>query len=139
MSNELKTPIETYGQNGDQRRFTCASQTAIAQGTVLILSDPKTATASPDGATGINAKFAGIASMDKASNDNSTEVSAWENGLFTAVASQSILAGNFVATSGDGNKLMAASLAVAHSFSYIVGVAQENAVDEGSFVVRILN
>jgi hypothetical protein len=138
MTNELKTPIEIYGNNGDQRRYTCASNTAIVQGTVLKLTSPKTASASD----GVGQPFAGIASMDKSGSDNSTGVSAWENGLFDAVASMGITVGCEVITSGDGNKLAAASSvikAAGTTFAYVVGIAQESAVDGGNFAVRILN
>lgn len=129
MTNEAK-PIELYGtlEAGDQRRFTCASAVAISKGTILTLSDPRTAAAT----TSTNAIFAGIASMDKESNDNSTSISAWENGIFDIYASGAVNIGNAVMTAAgataSANKVIAVTTSA--SAGSIVGIALESGTDE---------
>ena len=85
MANEW-TKVELYGQNndGDPRRYTVASGVAISKGTLLIISDPRTASAHT---TASGAYMAGVAAMDKSATDPSTSISAWTNGVFEAKAS----------------------------------------------------
>ena len=95
MANEA-TKVELFGDHnsGDPVRYTCASGVAIAKGTLLKLSTPRTASISTiDGDV-----FAGIAAMAKASDDLSTSISAWTNGIFNIVASEAIVAGQKVYT-----------------------------------------
>jgi len=90
MANEW-TKVELYGANNDgtPRRFTIADGTAVSQGAVMALSDPRTVIA----AAADTYEFAGIASMDKEANDGSTSISCWTDGVFEAVASDAILLG----------------------------------------------
>jgi len=62
MANEA-TKVELYGQNNDgcPRRYTCAEDVTINKGTLLVLSDPRTAAAHES--TG--QYLAGIAAMEK--------------------------------------------------------------------------
>ena len=85
MANEA-TPVELYGQNnsGDKRRFTCASGAAIAKGTLLVMTDPRTAVA--HSAATSYGLFAGIAAMDKEASDGSTTISVYTNGKFDLLA-----------------------------------------------------
>jgi hypothetical protein len=77
--------VELYGANrdGDARRFTVASGTAITKGTVLQLTDPRTASAHSAEVQPI----AGIAAMDKDGSDYSTSITAWTNGIFEMAVS----------------------------------------------------
>jgi len=110
MTYEI-TKVELFGENrdGDQITYTCASGTAIPLGTLLTLSDPRTAAANvaSGGAT------AGVAAMQKSGTDFSTKVSVWINGIFEAYASGAISA---------GDEVQAAS--VAGSFTNCIGTLQ---------------
>lgn len=87
MANEwVKVELLGANRDGEPRRYTVASGTAIAKGTVLKLTDPRTAIA--DAATS-QAAVAGIAAEDKASDDFSTSISCWTQGIFEATASGS--------------------------------------------------
>ena len=78
--------VELYGQNnmGDIRRYTCASNVAITKGTLLILSDPRTAAAH---ATTAGGYMAGVAAAAKSATDLATTIPAWTNGVFEVTCS----------------------------------------------------
>lgn len=139
MVNEL-TVVELYGANndGDKRRYTCASGTAITKGTLLTLTDNRTAIAA-SGTSG--ALCAGIAAMDKANNDNSTSISAWTNGIFKAVASQAIVVGNplKVISNADNLNTVGSSATPLHSASgaAVIGYALETAGTGTTFEMRL--
>ena len=90
MANEW-TKVELYGQNndGDPRRYTCASGTAISKGTLLVLSDPRTVAAHAS----IGQYMGGVAAMDKSATDGSTSISAWTNGIFEGKSSGTMTIG----------------------------------------------
>ena len=96
MANEAVI-IELLGNGGDPVRYTCASGTKIAKGTILELTDPRTVAAN----NGVD-KVAGIAAHDKAADDYSTTISAYTNGIFdlTGAGGATITAGSMVRTSG---------------------------------------
>jgi len=71
--------IVDLGANGGQPiQFTCASGTAIAKGTLMALTDPRTAAA----ATADNDMFAGIAASEKSATDETTTIACYQEGLF---------------------------------------------------------
>lgn len=91
-------PVETPSPY-DTFRFACNSGVAIAKGTLLTLMDE-----SRVGATsGANQMIAGVAAMDKASNDNSTSISVWVRGRFEATASGALVLGQGFETAAQGN------------------------------------
>ena len=91
MTYEI-TKVELFGENrdGNPISYTCASGTAIALGTLLTISDPRTAAANvaSGGAT------AGIAAMQKSGTDFSTKVSVWIDGIFEGYASGAVTVGD---------------------------------------------
>jgi hypothetical protein len=137
MANEAKK-VELYGSNceGDVRRYTCADANAITKGTLLVLSDPRTASG---GATS-GAQFAGIAAVDKEASDGSTSIGCWTNGIFELTASGACAVGHKMILAG-GNKVQDADFgtaAVAASGATIVGTALETASDGEVINVRVL-
>lgn len=112
MANEA-IKVELYGSNydGTPRRYTVANGTAISKGTLLKLTDPRTAAAADATSTAVNICCAGIAAMDKEASDGSTSISAWTNGIFECVASGAIpvgaaitfITGNYVALAHNGS------------------------------------
>jgi len=138
MTNELRV-VELYGENsnGAQTRYLCASAASITKGTILMLSDPRTAATS----TGTGDVFAGIASMDKDGTDNSTSISAWNNGVFEAIASLAIVVGQKVKTAaGSLNQVMAFDEADGtSSYAIMVGTALETAADGETINIKVNN
>ena len=138
MANEV-TKVELFGDHnsGDPTRYTCASGVAIAKGSILQLADPRTASKS----TGTGDVFAGIAAMAKASDDFSTSISAWTNGIFEMLASGAIAVGQKVKTAEhatSGNQVMVCTDAdVQSSYAVIVGTALETAADAETINVRV--
>ena len=134
MSNEASV-IELLGHNssGDVMSFTCAAGTAITQGCLMILSDPRTIAKH---ATTIGGLFAGVASADKDASDTSTSLGVYTNGVFKMAASGTINAGDQVIVSSVANYVESSNTCIQNS--KIVGTALDNA--SGSLVsVRVLN
>lgn len=122
MANEA-TPIELLGNNsaGEQLRFTCADGTAITKGTILKLTNPRTASI----ASATTDKIVGIAAMDKEANDGSTEISVYTNGVFEMAASGSISAGGRVEKTNGANNEVQASTST--DPAVVIGIALDNA------------
>jgi hypothetical protein len=77
MANEAVI-IELLGNGGDPIRFTVADGATIEKGTLLKISDPRTAAAtSADGDL-----FVGIAAAEKVADDGATTIAAYTNGIF---------------------------------------------------------
>ena len=116
------TKVELFGSNndGDPIRFTCASGTAITKGTLLAMTDPRTAIAHSSAGQAI----AGVAAMDKQSNDGSTTISAWTNGIFEVTASAAVTVGWPVISAAQGNTV---DPGTAQSGAFIIGYAMESA------------
>ena len=136
MVNEI-TVVELYGENrdGDKRRYTCASGTAIAKGTLLTLSNDRTAAA----ASASGQICAGIAAMDKANDDFSTSITAWTNGVFLAVASQAVVAGDalkVISNAGNLNTVGAVKWFKA-SGAADIGYALEDGATGSAFEMRL--
>ena len=85
------TKVELYGANNDgtPRSYICASNAAIAKGTILSLADGRVAAK----AAAAGCMVAGVAAMGKAADDFSTTISAWTDGVLDMVASGSIIFG----------------------------------------------
>lgn len=132
MANEW-TKVEFYGENSDgsPRRFTCASGTAIAKGTLLKITDPRTAIAQSD----LRDVCCGVAAMDKSATDLSTSISVWTNGIFEAVASGAIVVGAPVSASTPANTIITATTAA--SGAAVIGYALETASDAETINVRL--
>lgn len=137
MANEL-TKVDGVGVRAQTRTFTVASGTAISQGTLLKLSDPRTASQ----ATAINDPIAGIAAMDKegsAGGDASTTISVWIDGVFKAVASGNITIGAPLGAGGstaEPNKL-SVQTSDAASGAAVIGYSLETATNDETFQARI--
>ena len=105
MANEAVI-IELLGSPpGEPIQMTVANATSISGGTLMVLSDPRTAAASTATTLG-TAKFAGILAHDKLANDGSTTAAVYTNGIFdltsvTTVGAESAIAvGDYVVMSG---------------------------------------
>ena len=121
------TKVELTNSTGNQRRYTCADGADISIGTILTLTDPRTAAAVSATSSALGYAFAGIASMDKEALDGSISISAWTSGVFEMEASGAITVGKMVKSCGNGEVMQAvAGDAVSGA---IVGRALETAGD----------
>ena len=131
---------ELYGANrdGDSRRYTVASGTAIDKFTVLQLTSARTASAH----SAALQPFAGVASMDKDGSDFSTSITAWTNGLFTFKSSGAIVAGQPVVLGAPAQFVRVPTNAEqitsgAASGAAVIGYATNTVADNGDCIVRI--
>lgn len=122
MANEasLRDRIE------DPINFTVADGTGIEKGTLLKLTDPRTAIASTAKAD----PLAGILAREKVASDGRTIAAVYRRGIFDMLASGAITVGGAVQSASDANypnAVMAA--AVTSSGAQILGTALETATD----------
>lgn len=113
LRDRLENPID----------FTCADGTGIEKGTLLKLTDPRTASAS-NGAGDI---IAGIAAREKIANDGRTRIPVFTRGIFDMYASGAINAGAPVMSAGVSNEVKLATNGL--SGAAIIGYALETASD----------
>jgi len=93
MTNEA-VKVELTNSTGFPRRYACASGAAITKGTLLKLTDPRTAAAADATGAAAAVPCAGIAAMDKSiTNDDSNTITAWTDGVFECIASGAITLG----------------------------------------------
>lgn len=137
MTNEaIKRYEESSGYGGVVQGFIVADGTAITKGTILKLTDPKTAIIS----TATNDPIAGIAARDKIASDGTTELSVYKKGVFEVVASGAITCGAPVisaASATQPNLVKQPTSLVASSGAAIMGYALETASDAESFLMRL--
>ena|SRR6056297_1375733 len=131
MANEAtKLFDESSGDGTIIQDFTVADGTGISKGSVLKLTDPRTA-AQSDGAGDV---IAGIAARDKVANDGRTQLSVYKKGYFQMTASGSITIGEAVKSSGADNKVATDSSVTGAAN---MGYAQESASDGETFELRL--
>jgi len=132
MANEW-TKVELYGANNDgsPRRYTVASGTAIAKGTLLAMTDGRTAIAH----SSADQAIAGVAAMDKSATDYSTSISAWTDGIFEAVASGAIPVGYPLASGIAANVVKQRTLGT--SGALVLGYAMETSAEGETINVRL--
>ena len=129
MANEAVI-IELLGNGGDPIRYTVADGTTIEKGTLLKITDPRTASAT----SADNDAFGGIAAAEKVASDGSTSIAVYTHGIFDLKDSGSgITAGERVSIAGANliSKVAAADLLFAD-----VGIALETA--SASEVIAVL-
>lgn len=111
--------------------FTVADGTAIDKGTVLKLTDPRTAIA----ASAAGDAVAGIAARDKIASDGRTRLAVHVGGIFDMTASGAITVGAPVITSATANHIQAAT--ANESGAEILGYAMETAAANEQIHVRL--
>lgn len=115
---------------GNCKRFTVADGTTILKGTILAMTDPRTAIAT----SSTGQVIAGIASMDKLASDGSTEISVYTEGDFDLNASGAITVGAPIYALAY-NEVALAPLSA--SGAQIIGYALETATDNETIQCRI--
>jgi len=105
--------------------FTVADGTAIPKGTLLKLTDPRTAII----ADGSGDMLAGIAARDKIASDGRTQLAVFTKGIFTMQAGAAIAIGAPVMAEGTtANEVITASGVIGAS---VLGYALEAAAGSG--------
>lgn len=100
--------IELLGKvKGCPIRYTVGAATAIAKGTLCIVTDPRTVAAH----SGANQPIVGVAAMEHDVTSGSTSMSVYTNGIFdvTAAAAGVTAIGRICAGSGTANMITAAA------------------------------
>ena len=141
MVNEA-VKVELYGANndGNPRRFVVASGASIAKGSILTLTDPRTAAL----CAASTAVLAGISAFEKDGSDYSTSISAWTDGIFTLKASGAITAGDAVKSAcvAESNTIQTANpgseVGSIASGAQILGYAEDDIADGTTGEVRVL-
>lgn len=129
MANEAVI-IELLGNAGDPVKFTVADGVAIPKNSLMVISDPRTASIS----SGDNQPFAGIAASEKVANDGSTSLACYTHGIFDLTDSGAgITAGERVSIKAT-NQI--AKVAAADQLFSDVGIALETA--SGGEVIAVL-
>jgi len=129
MANEAVI-IELLGNGGNPVRFTVADGVAIPKGTLMQLTDPRTASAT----SGDNQPFCGITATEKVANDGQTSIACWTCGIFDLTDSGAgITAGERVSIKA-ANTI--AKVAAADQLFADVGIALETA--SGGEVIAVL-
>ena len=121
MANEAVI-IELLGNGGDPVRFTVADGATIEKGTLLKLTDPRTAIAS----SADNDPFCGIAAAEKVASDGSVTLAAYTKGIFDLKDSGSGITVGATVNVGGANLVIASAAADLLTGS-VVGRALETA------------
>ena len=130
------TKVELFGANNDGNpiTYTVASSATIAQGSLLQMSDPRTA-ATYTGADGL--PCAGIAAIQKTA-DWSTQISAWTQGIFKAVASGAIAFGEpLICAGGSLNEVTRGGAVSTASGACIIGYSMDSVADGETLNLRL--
>lgn len=136
MANEA-VKVYPNSSSGDViQDFTCADGTGIEKGTLLKLTDPRTAIIS----TATADALCGIAAREKIANDGRTRIAVHRQGDFELRASGSITVGSRVCSYADANYpnvVGTANGVAAASGSAILGYALETASDGETINIRV--
>jgi len=131
MANEA-TIIELFN-GGKPKRYIVADATAIPKGSLLELdADMRVKVATTD-----NAPFVGIAAFEKVANDGSTQVTAYQDGIFDIVSdSGTDIRGTVMTTSGTDN-VIRTGIAADLLLGNVVGNYLEAGTNAGREAVRV--
>tara|TARA_R100001530_G_scaffold136178_1_gene115646 strand:- start:4250 stop:4654 length:405 start_codon:yes stop_codon:yes gene_type:complete len=127
--------VKTYAESsqGDViQDYTVADGTGIEKGTLLKLTDPRTAIATTTVTDG--EACAGVCAREKIGNDGRTSISVYKKGIFQASASGAITVGQPIMSAGDNNVSLALS---SSSGAALIGYAEETAADAEVIRVRL--
>ena len=128
--------VELLGNKGDPIRYTVDNTHAIAKGSLMELTSPRTVIQGTDA----DRPFAGIAAEEKVALDGQTSMSVYTNGIFQL----KVLAGGTQAEIGDFVSLTATDNQVSlmdtldWEKGWAVGRAMETIAVGGTGMVRVL-
>jgi hypothetical protein len=135
MANELII-IELLGyEPGCPISYTVADGAGIAKGTLMQLTDPRTASAH----SGASQPIIGVAAAEKVASDGQTRLAVYTNGIFdvTAAAAGVTAIGNICMCSATANMITMANGAGILG-GYVIGQALEAIANNEVGAVRIL-
>lgn len=135
MANEAVKRYSFSAAGDVIQDYTVADGTGIEKGTLLKLTDARTAIIS----SAAGDKIAGIAAREKIANDGRTRLAVYVRGDFDMVASGVIAVGDPVKSAADANYPNTVMTAVSGGVSgcAIIGYALETASDGETIQVRV--
>lgn len=131
MAGGNKVAVKVEAFDALNRSFTVADGTQVSKGTLMTLSDPRTAAKCTSISVGVGGgtPAAGIANSDKVANDGATNLGLWTKGVFDIYASGAINAGQKVCFLADGYVGAVSTTTTTAASMGIVGKALETAGD----------
>jgi len=129
----VATIIELLGNpRGRPIRMTVADGTGILKGTMLKVTDPRTAAAQ----TATADAFIGIAAAEKVANDGNTSIPVYTYGIFGIEAQAAIMAGERLIPATEANKVIKAD--AAGILKATVGTALEEAAGDTEVIAVLI-
>jgi hypothetical protein len=132
MANEAVI-IELLGDGGDAIKYTIADATAVPKGTVMKVTDPRTAAVT----TAVDEPIIGIAAHEKVTLDGSTSISCFTNGIFDMKDSGAGIAVGVACAIAGANTIATADAADLLQGS-VIGQTLETAAAAEVIAVRVL-
>ena len=125
--------VELLGNGGDPIRYTCDDTIAIAKGSLLELTSPRTVIQS----TLVDEPIAGIAATEKVANDGQTSIAVYTNGIFImkCATTQCEIGDTCSANATDNNVTLSTSLD--RELGWDVGVALQTIAPGASGMIKI--
>jgi len=125
--------VELLGEKGDPIRYTCDDTIAIAKGSVMELTSPRTVIQS----TLVDKPIAGIAASEKVANDGQTSIAVYTNGIFQmkCATTQCEIGDCVSANAADNNITLSSSLD--REMGWDVGTAMETIAIGATGMVKI--
>ena len=111
--------IELFSNGGRVIRFTVDNATAVPKGTLMCVTDARTAAKQ----TTTTDAFCGVASAEKVANDGSTTLGLYTSGLFLLTSGAAFTAGEKVTCGAEENKVI--KIDNTGDLKGLVGVAYE--------------
>lgn len=133
MANEAII-VELLGNRGDPVDYTVADGTAITKGTLMELTDPRSAVK----VTGAGVVLAGISAVDKEADDGQVNIPVYKNGIFALKISAggTTVLGSGVRSAGSDNTVTVATT-LDNETGKSVGSSQETGGNADVVEVRV--
>ncbi len=125
MANEAVLIVET----GPPMFFTVADGTGIEKGTLLKMTDPRTAIIHTSSADAV----AGIAAEEKIASDGKTTLAVYREGQFRVLASGAITVGDAVGVGDTANDTHAVPI----NHEFVLGIALETAANNETYLIEL--
>lgn len=132
-AGQVASIIELLGKpRGRPIRMTCAEGVGIDKGTMLKVTDPRTASAQ----TGTADAFIGIAAAEKVAGDGSTSLSVYTSGIFRIESGAAINVGERLIPATESNKVIKAD--ATGILKATVGTALETASGDAEAIAVLI-
>lgn len=133
MANEAQPDVEA---EGSFKYYTVADGTAIAKGSLMVVSVSADRTISKHSA--VDEYFAGVATHEKEANDGRVKMTVQRRGYAKLTAGGNVTQGDMLVLDGTANKVITAGGNISHiGLLRIVGVALEDSTDGVKFLAKL--